>query len=814
MNPLTQRLSHLRENIEQQFGHWGSFAYRHPWRVLAPIMIMTAGLYSFLPSLQIDTTMESFFHDEDPTRVYYNEFRHQYGRDDTVMVAVETPEVFTAEFLTRLTQFHHALENEVPLVNEVRSLVNARHTIGNAEGLVVNDFLEGLPENISDITTEDLGKLKAEALANPFYVGNYVSKDSRMAVLVVENENFHPQEADTLAEAALAGFEESAPESPAPKTRATFAYLNEHDNTAILQGFDDVKAKYETEDFRISMSGGPYTTAWFLDTVKNNMGKFTGLAVLIVMILLYAIFRRWIMVFVPVGVALLSMLAAMSLMAAMEYRLSFSMQIVPSFLLAVGVGNCVHVFTVFFQAIARGDNKEEALVYAMQHSGLAILMTGLTTAGSLLSFTVSDMKPIAEFGIMTPIGVLFALFFSLVLLPAIIAVFPIKLVAKQENEPSLIRKALVSCGVISNHYPLTIVLFWLALCAAGIYYATQLKFSFHVYDNLPPDHFLLEATKKVDEQMSGSGPLELVFDSGKPGGVKDPQFLKRLEQIYGIIEKYGFKKAISIVDINKELHQALNENDPAYYAIPDDPQLVAQELLLFENSGAEDLEKMVDSQFRYARLTLIGPMQDGIVLEPLLDNMLVEIQGILGSEHSVNSTGILRLSVEIFTNMQYTMAWSYIISFLIITPLMVLLIGSLRVGLVSMLPNMAPIIITLGVMGGTDIYLTGATLLTGSIAIGLVVDDTIHFMHNFQRYFARCGNCEQAIRQTLESTGQAIFFTSAILSSAFFIFMLNEVLEWANFGFITGLCIIVALLADIFLAPALVTLLFRKKQTH
>src|SRR5690606_36222995 len=351
-------------------------------------------------------------------------------------------------------------------------------------------------------------------------------------------------------------------------------------------------------------------------------------------------------------------------------------------------------------------------------------------------------------------------------------------------------------------------------CAAGIYYATQLKFSFHMYDNLPPHHFLLDATKKVDEQMSGSGPFEMVFDSGRPGGVKDPQFLKRLEKIYDIIEKYEFKKAISIVDINKELHQALNENNPTYYAIPDDPQLVAQELLLFENSGADDLEKLVDSQFRYARVTLLGPMQDGILLKPRLEQMLQEIHGILGSEYTAKNTGILRLSVDIFTNMQYTMAWSYVISFLIITPLMIFLIGSVRVGLISMLPNLAPIIITLGVMGGMDIYLTGATLLTGSIAIGLVVDDTIHFMHNFQRYFARYGNSEKAIRLTLESTGQAIFFTSTILSSAFFIFMLSEVLEWAHVGFITGFCIIVALFADIFLAPALVTLLFRKKQIN
>jgi len=787
----------MRENIEKGFGQWGRFAYRFAWPIIIVMTLFLGGLFSFLDELQLDTTMEAFFYEDNPARVRYNEFRKQYGRDDKVLIAIESDNVFDEEFLRKLEALHYALEEKVPFVNEVESLINARLTLGTEDGLVVRDLFEEWPE-----TEAEMAELKKLVMSNPVYVDNFVSRDGTLAVILVENENFkHVESADN----DLSGFDDDESEQEV-------VYLEDDDNTLILEGFNDTVAEFQADDFNILISSGPYTTAWFMDTVKASMTKFTGLAILAVATFLFIIFRRIVMVFLPLTVAILSMLAAMATMSALEMRLSFSMQIVPSFLIAVGVGNSVHIFTVFFQAVNRGENKEDALAYAMQHSGLAIMMTGFTTAGSLLSFLSSNMKPVAEFGTITPIGVMYALFFSLILLPALISVFPIRIKANPERNNSPVRDFLVSCGDFSYRHPKKVLFAWLILIGSGLYFGSKLQFSFFIYNNLPPDHPLIEATRLMDEKMSGVGPLELIIDSGKADGIKDPDFLNRVEKIYALIDDYSFHKVISIVDINKELHQALNENRPEFYAIPQDKILVSQELLLFENSGADDLEKMVDSQFRYARVTLMGPMQDAVIFNPIMREFIAEVQEILGDKYTVNSTGIMDLSFNIFTEMHVSLATTYLIAFVVITPLMIILIGSVRVGLVSMLPNLAPIIITLGIMNLCGINLTAATMLTGSIAIGLVVDDTIHFMHNFQRYFARSGDIADAIHKTLETTGQAIFFTTLVLTTAFMIFIMNEVTEWADFGFVTGLCISLALLADIFLAPALVTLLFKNQQ--
>ncbi len=791
----------LRENIEERFGRWGHFAYRHAWLVILFNSLLLGLLIAQTEKLQIDTTMESFFQEDDPARIRYNEFRQQFGRDDKVIIAIETDEVFDLEFLARLRDLHREIEARVPFLHQVDSLINARQTLGEDDELLVQDFLEEWPQNDSD-----LARLKQQALNNPVYINSFVSADSTLAVIMVENESFKylQDELDILD-----NFDDSLESSP-HDSESDIVYLTDVDNTAILDSFSEILAEFDAPDFKIHASSGPYMTAWFLNTVKNNMATYTSLSVLAIAFFLFIIFRRLVMVFLPLSVSILAMLAAMGVMAALGIRLSFSMQIVPSFLIAVGVGNSVHIFTVFFQAINRGENKQDALAYALQHSGLAILMTGLTTAGSLLSFLSSNMKPIIEFGMMTPLGVLFALYFSLVLLPALIAVFPMSLKIRQVGKQR-VRNLLVSCGNFSYRNAKLVLAIWIITAGTALFFASKLQFSFLIYNNLPQGHFLLEATRKVDENLAGTGPLELIFDTGVDGGVKNPDFLNRMDEISKLTEQYPFKKSVSVIDINKELHQALHENDPDYYRIPQDPQVISQELLLFENSGVDDLELFVDSQFRQARMTMISPMQDAVIFNPIIEDFMQDVRGILGDQYNVETTGIMDLSFNIFTEMHVSMATTYIIAFIIITPLMIFLIGSVRIGFASMLPNLIPIIVTLGVMGAFDIYLTAATLLTGSIAIGLVVDDTIHFMHNFQRYFAQTNDIRLAIEKTLETTGQAIFFTTIVLTTAFFIFMLNEVTEWAHFGFITGLCITTALLADIFLAPALVTLLNKNR---
>jgi predicted RND superfamily exporter protein len=787
----------LREAIEQRFGEWGHTVYRHRWLVMAAIVAFTAALASQLPRIEVDTSSEGFLYDNDPVRVRYDQFRQQFANDNITMIAIEGDNVFDPRFLAHLKEFHEELAREVPYLDEVDSLINARETVGNEEGLVVGEFLETWPE-----TPEALAERKQAALANPFYVGTYLSADGKVAAIHVKNQVFIANESD-----ALSGFEESNSNAPLEKLGSA----REFEIFTILKRLID---KHNSPEFRIYALGGAFDAAWFLNMVSEEMNLFTLLSIITIAILLAVIFRRVVMVFLPLSVSLLAMMATMSIMAMAGIKVSFSMQIVPAFLLAVGVGNSVHLFTSFFRILESGESKQDALAHAMQHSGLAIVMTAITTAGGLLSFLSSPLKPVAEFGIIAPLGVMLALLYTLVLLPALIAIVPIRNKTREADNHPFIRQTLVKTGDFAVNHAGKVVLGWFVIIGLGLFFALQIGFSFFPYKNLPEDHFLRLSIEKFDASMGGSAPLEFVIDTGKENGIKDPAVLKLIDEFqqYAVEKKYDqidIAKATSIIDVTKELHQALNENRPEFYAIPDDPEVIAQELLLFESSGADDLQILVDPAFSKARVTLSVSLQDGIYYQPVITDLKQKLTTLFQGRAEVSSTGIIDIMFSIFVQISYSLALSYAIAFIIITPCMVLLIGSLRIGLISMIPNVAPIIITLGMMTLADLKLTTATLLTGSIALGLVVDDTIHFLHNFQRYYHRGADVATAVRQTLDTTGVALLISTVVLSLTFLIFVMNTLSDWAAFGIVTSFCLVVAFFADIILTPALLTLLAR-----
>jgi predicted RND superfamily exporter protein len=205
------------------------------------------------------------------------------------------------------------------------------------------------------------------------------------------------------------------------------------------------------------------------------------------------------------------------------------------------------------------------------------------------------------------------------------------------------------------------------------------------------------------------------------------------------------------------------------------------------------------------------PLDDAIAYPPFVDELERRFRAILGDRADLQVTGLTAIMSRTFRAVMHTMARSYALAFVIITPMMVLLIGSLRMGLLSMVPNVAPILVTLGVMGWMGLPIDFFTLMIGSIAIGLAVDDTIHFMHNFRRYFSRSGDVVDAVRETLSTTGQAMLFTSLVLSTGFAWFAFAGLTVLVSFGLLTGLTILVAFLADLLLAPALMALVVGRR---
>jgi predicted RND superfamily exporter protein len=462
-----------------------------------------------------------------------------------------------------------------------------------------------------------------------------------------------------------------------------------------------------------------------------------------------------------------------------------------------------------------GDDKEDAIAFALGHSGLAIVMTCLTTAGGLVSFTAAEIAPIAHFGIFGPVGVAMALLFTAVLLPALIAVFPMS-EGEQGRRAELVfsQRILVRTGDFATAHAPTITLVCAGLLCAALLGASLLRFSHDPIAWFPEDNPFRLSADILNRELTGAVFMELLVDTGRENGLQDPEILKRMEEVrsYASGVQLGdiyVGKTIGLTDVVKETHQALNENRSEYYVIPDDPLLVAQELLLFENSGSDDLEDLVDTRFSKGRMTMKVPFVDAIQYRDFIDTTTARFAEILGDDVELTVTGLMVIMGRTINAVIATMVRAYVIALAIITPLLILLIGRVRIGLVAMIPNLTPIILTLGLMGWTGIPIDAFTLLIGSIAIGLAVDDTIHFMHNFRRYFEASGDVRYAVHETLASTGQALLYTSLVLSAGFFIYMFATMHNLFYFGLLTGLTIILAFLADLILAPALMMLVAR-----
>jgi uncharacterized protein len=802
----------FRKRIENGFAAFGSQVFHHRWITLLLVIILVAGFVSQMSKLVMDTSTEGFLHEKDPALIAYNKFRKQFGRDELILLTIQGKDVFDLKFLNKLKQLHRELADNTPYLDDITSLINARNTRGSKGELLVEDLLEFWPQNDSQLL-----EIKQRAMTNPTYRNMLLSENGTITTIVIKTDAYVSKQ---NMDDALAGFD-TAPE-PAPELKP----LSDAQNAEVIQKVNEIAAKYQADDFKLYVAGTPVVTDYLKKSMQSNMQKFMGMGLIAISLILFLLFRRISGVILPMLTVILSLLSTLGLMGAFGIPIKLPTQILPSFLLAVGVGASVHLLAVFFQRLQllhegketteSDSHKEAAISYALGHSGLAIVMTSLTTAAGLASFAGAEIAPISDLGIVAAIGVLIALIYTLVLTPALLAILPLKAKTSKSSSSRSQRMDSLLLGIanFATNRSRLVLLISAIFLIIGISGAAQVRFSHFPFKWLPPDNSSRIATEFVNDHMRGASSIEVVVDTGEKNGFYEPARMQGLAQLSDEIATINkgeiyVGKTLSLSDILKEINKALNENQAASYTIPDNRKLIAQEFLLFENSGSDDLEDFVDSQFSKARFTIKMPWADAILYKDFLADIHNRFQRVMGDGVKITITGVNALLSRTMSATIFSMAQSYAIAAVVITLMMIILIGDIRIGLVSMIPNITPIILTLGLMGWLDLPLDLFTMLIGSIAIGLAVDDTIHFMHNYRRYHHDTGDVGEAVRKTLLTTGRAMFVTTAVLATGFFLYMGADMSNLRNFGLLTGFTIIMALLADFFLAPALMQELHR-----
>ena len=820
-----------RTRTEGKFEHFSDVVFDNKFKVLSAILLMVIALAINLPKITFDTSTEGFLYEDDPQILAYNDFRNQFGRDEKIIIAIKTKDVFESSFLKTLFELHNDIEENVPFIKEVNSLKNARKTTGDEDALIVEDLFEdGIP-----VDAGQLQEIKQFALSNPIYENLYLSEDATFTTIMITTQTYTSigvvaeSESDMLEsgfddyandDADDIGFSEDGFEASASEDLASqdLEFINVLETNQLITAVEDILKKYQSDDFKIYIAGSPIVTKNLQASLISDMSTFILYVILTIAFLLLVMFKRLSGIFLPLFIVVLTLLSTVGSMALAGVPITAMTQILPSLLLAVGVGASVHLLAMFYKKYDEVKDKKAAIAYALGHSGLAILMTSVTTAASLAAFSFSDIAPVAYLGMFSALGVGYLLILTLVFLPALISLLPIK--TKQhsvDEKPMLLDRFVHNLGVFSITYPKSIVSVAGVIIVVSITLASTMQFSHNPLHWFAADNEVRINTETIDRELKGSISIEVILDTNKENGVYEPEFLNTIEKVTEEIytykgENYFIGKIISINDVIKEINKALNENKQSEYRIPQDKDLIAQEFLLFENSGSDDLEEIVDSQFSKTRLSIKAPWVDSVEYVDLMHELDVLLTNSFKETATVTITGTLPILSDTITKSIQSSIESYIIAFGVIVILMIILLGSFKLGLLSMFPNLTPIMIGIAFMVVFDMPLDMFTILIGAIAIGMVVDDTIHFMHNFRRYYSQTNDVDEAVMLTINSTGRAIFITSIVLSSGFFVFMFASMTNLFNFGLITGVVVLVAMASDLILVGAMMKLVIKPEK--
>jgi predicted RND superfamily exporter protein len=776
------------------------------------LIVVAVGLLSYnIPKLSIATSLESSFKGRNQAIREYQEFRDMFGRDDKIVILISSENIFSTHFLARLKEFHKDLDNTLPMVSEVDSLVNARYIEGKEGSLQVNLFMEELPK-----TTEEAEALRQKALAYPLYRNIYLSQNGDAMIMVIKTQAVSALTADgkrikNHGRGFLPGEE--------PEADSLLKSISQVENIAVLTVLEAVVKQYNAENFNIVFSGTPAYQYNVEPKIRKSLTYISIMVLMLTFFFMAVLFGRVSGIFLPQFVVTMSLGATLGLMALAGVPFTLTSSMLPSIILSVGLTPPIHFMVVFFK-YQKTVGRLRAVIYTLKHSGLPIIMTSLTTIIGLLSFSFTEIAPVAHLGIFSAVGIAICLLLTLVFLPAMVSLLKILPGDEREHlyETSVYNRMLIwmgRTGIRHAHdiYIISFIAFIIIL--PGFF---RFNFSHNMLHYFEEEERFYRETRLIEDETSGLRALEVLVDTGRENGILNYSFLENLEQLKDYaLEQNNISgrpytgKVISILDVIKKSNQAWHNGEPEHFAVPRDDFLIERQMNEFRQAGPEYLSRFTDSELSLARLTAMMYWEDAAMDVDFVKKLRRHAAELFGDSAQVMVTGAVSIGSRVIDSMMTTLAVGYLTAFFIITFFMIVAVGDVKLGLLAMIPNIYPIVAGLGLMGIMGIPLNTYNLIGGSIVIGVSVDDTIHFFHNFRSYFEKTGNVETAVVETLRSAGRAMITTTLILVSCFWLRLFSSLKVISDFGLIVGFSLLVAFLADVMLAPALLNYFYTRK---
>lgn len=568
---------------------------------------------------------------------------------------------------------------------------------------------------------------------------------------------------------------------------------------------------FEEQGFSFRLMGNPVITERFIFFSQTDMGlMFPGMLAL-VFIFLAVSFRTVTGTLIPFVVIIGSVLTVIGAMGYLGFAFNILNINIITILMAVGVGDSVHIIMDYYLYRAEGKSPKDAAKASIEVLWMPCFNTSLTTGIGFIALSVSDLNPMREYGYIAAIGVFVAFFISVTTVPAILSFVTGSSKAPQRLAQSGIVARLtaqLTPFTYNNRKPIAILGFILII--GGFSVASQLEVDSNFVNYFKEDAKIRHDIVYFDEQYEGGMNLELMVDSGKADGVKELKFLNRVWEFQKYLESLDEAgQANSLVNYIRKMNQSMNNDDPGAYVIPEDQGqltmgLVAQYLLLYENTGPEeDLSDLKTSDYQHMRISLRVQNMSTAKLKVFFSEIM-DYQKKNFPDLKVAATGNLVLFNNMDTYIQQGLVNSFSLAIGLIVICFFLLFRSIKYGLLSLIPSIFPIVFAGGVMFLLGITLNFGTMIIAAVTFGIAVDDTIHMMNRYIQARRGGKSREESMEAALTETGRALVFTSMIIFCGFMVLLGSSLIPNIYFGLFGGIIILVALFASLVLLPAII----------
>jgi predicted RND superfamily exporter protein len=766
-------MSKMVENINTWFASTTDFIVGKRWLIIifAIIIFIVQGVG--LTRLQFVNSNDSWLMENDPLKIAQKEFEDIFGNDEFVIVMMEAEDVFSHGALVTNRKLSKTLLKEVPLADEVYSLTDLEFTRNIEDGIEVGDLV---PEVIPTDPGQ-LEKIRQEALQKSFLRDRLFSTDSKATIIALELKPY-----------------------PVEESKLDLEY-----QIKITQKVREIIQRPEYSDFDIYLGGVPVMAEGEMRWVAHEMEYVMGITLLLMILLLAVIFRSFVAVIAPLSTAIISMVVVLGAFGWMRAVVQEMVLILPLLLvLVLSVGYNVHILSFFQQHFLVNGKRKEAIAHALGNSAWPILFTVLTTAIGLLSFLVVPIESIRFSGIASAGLLAIAYPLVIILTPAMLSFGKDKkLVAKKERS-KWFEDLLEGLGEFVLGNKIKIIFVFILVVLVFIAFVPNLEVNTDYTRTMGTKVPYIAEGVHIAESIGSLYSYEVGIKFANPGDARQPEKLIAVEKLAeGLNNFTTFKRHSSINDILKDLNKTMQDGNEEYFRIPQNQELLAQLLLLYEMSGGTDAEEWVDYDYQRARIQIeLGDFTSKDV-EAQIDYLNSESKKLL-PESEITTVGLAVLFAQVVNYMVEGQIWSILIALAVISLVMMVVFGSVRLGLIGMIPNITPVIISLGAMSMMDTPLHMMTMLIAPMVIGIAVDDTIHFISHFRQEFYETGSYREANRLTFRSVGRAIFLTSFIICIGFAAFLPSDMLAYNHVGLYTIIAVISALAADYFVTPILI----------